>query len=101
MDTLKNTNGSNPNWEHVVRWYFSLEGENAPSAIIHLGDVWLEGGSPTSAKKVEVKGDPARVARIKSATMPALTKPVSFDTPEADKICSALEVYPPNNPWNS
>src|SRR5205085_4743019 len=21
-------------------------------------------------------------------------------TPEADAICSALEVYPPNNPWN-
>src|SRR4051812_33740697 len=32
--------------------------------------------------------------------MPAITKPISFDTPEADAICSALEVFPENNPWN-
>src|SRR3954452_2126167 len=44
--------------------------------------------------------DPARLARIKAAKMPAITKPVSFDTPEADAICSALEVFPPDNPWN-
>jgi hypothetical protein len=32
--------------------------------------------------------------------MPAITQPVLFDTPEADAICSALEVFPPDNPWN-
>jgi hypothetical protein len=32
--------------------------------------------------------------------MPAVTKPVMFDTPEADAILSALEVFPPDNPWN-
>jgi hypothetical protein len=32
--------------------------------------------------------------------MPAITRPVSFDTPEADAILSALEVFPPDNPWN-
>jgi hypothetical protein len=32
--------------------------------------------------------------------MPALTQPVLFHTPEADAICSALEVFPPDNPWN-
>ena len=47
-----------------------------------------------------VKGDPARLERIKAAKMPAITKPVSFDTPEADAILSALEVFPPDNPWN-
>jgi hypothetical protein len=47
-----------------------------------------------------VSGDPARVARLRAATMPAITQPVSFDTPEADAICSALEVFPPDNPWN-
>ena len=32
--------------------------------------------------------------------MPPITKPVMFNTPEADAICSALEVFPPDNPWN-
>jgi hypothetical protein len=32
--------------------------------------------------------------------MPAITKPVPFDTPEADKLLEALQVFPPDNPWN-
>jgi len=32
--------------------------------------------------------------------MPAVSKPVPFDTPEADKILEALQVFPPDNPWN-
>ena len=32
--------------------------------------------------------------------MPKIDKPVSFDTPEADAILSALEVFPEDNPWN-
>jgi hypothetical protein len=32
--------------------------------------------------------------------MPAITKPVLFDTPEADRILAALQVFPPDNPWN-
>jgi hypothetical protein len=32
--------------------------------------------------------------------MPAITKPVTFDTPEADRILEALQVFPPDNPWN-
>ncbi len=43
----------------------------------------------------------ARLARIRAAKMPPITKPVMFDTPEADAILSALEVYPPDNPWNA
>ena len=31
---------------------------------------------------------------------PRLTQPVLFDTPEADRILAALEVFPPDNPWN-
>jgi hypothetical protein len=30
----------------------------------------------------------------------SLTKPVMFDTPEADAILSQLQVFPPDNPWN-
>ena len=32
--------------------------------------------------------------------MPPITKPVMFDTPEADEILAALQVFPPDNPWN-
>src|SRR5947207_7424659 len=33
-------------------------------------------------------------------TMPAITQPVLFNTAEADKILAALQVFPPDNPWN-
>jgi hypothetical protein len=32
--------------------------------------------------------------------MPAIVKPVMFNTPEADKILAALQVFPADNPWN-
>jgi len=32
--------------------------------------------------------------------MPAVTQPVMFNTPEADRILAALQVFPPDNPWN-
>jgi hypothetical protein len=35
------------------------------------------------------------------AKVPAIDKPVMFDTPEADAVCSALQVFPPDNPWNT
>lgn len=47
-----------------------------------------------------VRGDPARLERIRSTKMPPIDKPILFDTPEADAIVSALEVFPPDNPWN-
>ncbi len=51
-------------------------------------------------KKPTVGSDPARLARIRAAKMPPITKPILFCTPEADALCSALEVFPPDNPWN-
>lgn len=44
--------------------------------------------------------DQARLARIKAAKMPAFAQPLHFNTPEADAILAALEVFPPDNPWN-
>ncbi len=32
--------------------------------------------------------------------MPPIEKPVMFNTPEADRILAALQVFPPDNPWN-
>lgn len=43
---------------------------------------------------------PDRAERLRTAKMPAIDKPVMFDTPEADAILAALEVFPPDNPWN-
>jgi hypothetical protein len=43
---------------------------------------------------------PPRLERIRAAQMPRIDRPVLFDTPEADAILAALEVFPPDNPWN-
>jgi hypothetical protein len=32
--------------------------------------------------------------------LPAIKEPVMFNTPEADKILAAMQVFPPDNPWN-
>jgi hypothetical protein len=32
--------------------------------------------------------------------MPKITAPVMFGTPEADRVLEALQVFPPENPWN-
>jgi hypothetical protein len=47
-----------------------------------------------------VRDDPARLARIRATGMPPVTAPISFDTPQADAVLAALEVFPPDNPWN-
>lgn len=44
--------------------------------------------------------DQARRARLKAAKMPKFEQPLAFNTPEADAIVSALEVFPADNPWN-
>lgn len=36
----------------------------------------------------------------KRPPMPEITKPVLFNTPEADRIVQALQIFPPDNPWN-
>ena len=54
----------------------------------------------TSAAAKRPDSDPARLKRIRSAKMPLITQPVLFNTPQADAILAALEVFPPDNPWN-
>ena len=44
--------------------------------------------------------DPARLERIHAAKMPPITGAVPLNTPEADAILTALEVFPPDNAWN-
>jgi len=42
----------------------------------------------------------ATAAPAPSAAAPRIAAPVMFDTPEADAILAALEVFPSDNPWN-
>ncbi len=93
---LKNTNGSAPRLAAVRRWYVASE----PPVTLHVGDVWLEGTGP-GASAYKIKTDPARLARVRSARLPKITRPVVFNTPEADAIMSAVEIFPPDNPWNT
>src|SRR6516165_6393998 len=44
-------------------------------------------------------GTAARNGRRRPA-MPRVTHPVLHNTPEADRILAALQVYPADNPWN-
>lgn len=55
---------------------------------------------PLVSGQSKVSGDPARLERIRAAVMPKIDAPIPFHTKEADAICSALEVFPPDNPWN-
>src|SRR5262245_47625227 len=34
-------------------------------------------------------------------TLPAIKQPVMHDTPDADAILAAMQVFPPDNPWNN
>ena len=65
-----------------------------PSALL-VAIVACEGKPPVAPDP------PPRLERIKKAKMPAIDKPVMFDTPEADAILAALEILPPDNPWNT
>lgn len=35
-----------------------------------------------------------------AAELPPITTPVLFDTPDADRILGAMQIFPPDNPWN-
>jgi hypothetical protein len=56
--------------------------------------------APTSTAAKAPADDPGRLARIRAAKMPPVAQPVLFNTPEADAVLAALEVFPPDNPWN-
>ena len=43
---------------------------------------------------------PRRPGKPTHAAVPPITAPVMFDTPVADKILAALQIFPPDNPWN-
>ena len=42
---------------------------------------------------------PASTARVRPP-MPEIKAPVMFGSPQADRIVEAMQIYPPDNPWN-
>lgn len=96
---MLNINGSRPDLSDVVHWYVACHPGQTPT--LYFSDFRLVGGSghPGSSPR-QVHTDPARLARIRGAKMPAVTEPVMFDTPAADAILSALEVFPADNAFN-
>ena len=56
---------------------------------------------PSGTIKDSAVPEQSRLARLKAAKMPKFDRALQFDSPEADAILSALEVFPPNNPWNT
>lgn len=96
---LKNNDGSAPELSAIQQWYF----HSPQAATLYFDNLWLTGpNSPPeehSPRRV-VKTDPKRLKRIRSAKMPKLTQPTLFFTKRADDVLAALEVFPPDNPWN-
>lgn len=53
------------------------------------------------APRYVIKTDPARLERLKSTKLPKIDRAVLYHTPEADAIMAAVEIFPPDNPWNT
>jgi len=94
---LKNSNGSPAKLGEVRRWYVASE---TPVTLL-VGDIYLEGKAGGGASGSIIKTDPARLARIQSAKMPKFAAPIPYNTPMADAIMSAADIFPANNPWNT
>ncbi len=83
----------------TTAWNYSLL-----AGALAFCPAWAQPASSTTSNRSASSPNPAgadsRLARIRASKMPAMKQPVAFNTPEADAILSALEVFPPDNPWN-
>ncbi|MGA2066831.1 MAG: hypothetical protein ABSG86_17775 [Thermoguttaceae bacterium] len=70
------------------------------SVITAAGVLLLAGACAAWVGWGRVAAAAGGAAKPGRGTMPKITKPVMFDTPEADKVLAALRVFPPDNPWN-
>jgi len=101
IDKMVNVNGSKPDLSDVVHWYLANQPSQTPT--LYFSDFWLVGGdaAPTTGlTSTRAKTDPKKLARIRATKMPKITRPLMFDTAEADAILSALEIFPADNAFN-
>jgi len=66
---------------------------SSPPLVVAAGS-----GKPFSFTKGLFGGAPKEEPR--ASRMPRLSRPLLFNTPEADAILETLQVFPKNNPWN-
>jgi hypothetical protein len=74
-----------------------VRGRSAVGVLLLAGvcGTWAGcGGSALAAGVAKPQAKPGRGA------MPKITQPILFDTPEADKVLVAMQIFPPDNPWN-
>ena len=71
-----------------------------PVAFLAVASAAVVAFYACQAKPPAAADPPSRLERIKAAKMPKIDKPIQFDTKEADEILAALEIFPPDNPWN-
>jgi hypothetical protein len=57
-------------------------------------------GFPTMAGEQGRAPSRTQPAGRQRGRMPEMTRPVMFNSSEADRIVAALQVFPPDNPWN-
>ena len=65
-----------------------------------LATCGLRGEGAQRSVEQRKNNEPTERAARDLPPMPEITRPVMFNTPEADRILAALQVYPPDNPWN-
>ncbi len=58
------------------------------------------GGRETIGREQERNLRRTQSAGRERPRRPEITRPLMFNTPEADRILEALQVFPPDNPWN-
>jgi hypothetical protein len=76
------------------------------SKVCCFGLLWVLVFAGDRGAKSSFAGEPADAPNGQASSgrerppMPEITRPVMFNTPEADRILAALEVFPADNPWN-
>jgi hypothetical protein len=66
-------------------------------AIVRMGGSALL----TGILGAQQPGSPSEPDGQERSKLAEITQPILFNTPEADRILEALQVFPPNNPWNT
>ncbi len=71
-------------------------------AMLFVAVVWVacHGGQPTRGQGAERDSPRSQSGPQSRPPMPRIVDAVMFNTPEADRILTALQVFPPDNPWN-
>ena len=96
LKALKNNNGSIPDLSAVRHWYISCSQKRA---TIYLGDFVLVGDDRPRQPQRATTTASGPAARVGHA-LPVISEPILFNTPAADAVMNALQLFPADNPWH-